>query len=707
MRWSFKLPLTLAIGGIIAAVIVTFGTQSAIEREAVEQQKKLLVEIVILRHNALEIEINSINSLILLLAELPETIEILSDFSYLYNQYVAQGTEEDFRELILSRGDGNPLAAERDTLLLAVDNLAGFVLKDKAFRELLFVDNLGHIIVSANRYAGIGEEIVNLDPAISKELIEFDSLEKGSILVTDLVPSIGGEGFSVYFVTPIVDQLDELAGYLILEYSGERIGELLAVYEGLQRTGETYLVGNDGLMRSSSRSRGNSAINNIQVSDPVTAAVLAGSERREGVVANYNGDQVISTATRFSISDDAHIIRLQGALVAQISSAEIEESLSTVRLTRIVTIALALLTLIVAGAFITRRMLRSLLQLQIQMVSLASGNFNDDITQKTQKDEIGGMARALEGFRMDAIARSEIEQRNRLLIQQFRTTHSDEARSLIRRFREFVVEVVQAFATSSTELNQTANLLNDQVVGLETTAKNASSSATQASGGVENVASASEQLSTTLQSIRSQITDSRDAINDAVSVTEVANSSARRLSETTQKIEEILELINSIAAQINLLALNATIESARAGEAGKGFSVVAGEVKNLASQTSSAIDDIASNIGAMRKVSNGVVDSLSHIRDAINEVNQFSVSIDSAFAEHAETSDRITSNMLEAARGASRISDNLADISFISVETRSASNSVLSASQELSGQSKRLALRAEKILSNIEQKVNV
>ena len=66
------------------------------------------------------------------------------------------------------------------------------------------------------------------------------------------------------------------------------------------------------------------------------------------------------------------------------------------------------------------------------------------------------------------------------------------------------------------------------------------------------------------------------------------------------EIAGVVKVITSIAEQTNLLALNATIEAARAGEAGKGFAVVANEVKELATQTATATDEIEGKIGAIQ-----------------------------------------------------------------------------------------------------------
>jgi methyl-accepting chemotaxis protein len=78
-------------------------------------------------------------------------------------------------------------------------------------------------------------------------------------------------------------------------------------------------------------------------------------------------------------------------------------------------------------------------------------------------------------------------------------------------------------------------------------------------------------------------------------------SRTRSLGEHSAQIGEILALITDLAEQTNLLALNAAIEAARAGDAGRGFSVVAAEVRKLATRSMESIDSIRSIILAAQE----------------------------------------------------------------------------------------------------------
>ncbi|MEJ2376730.1 MAG: methyl-accepting chemotaxis protein, partial [Pseudolabrys sp.] len=83
---------------------------------------------------------------------------------------------------------------------------------------------------------------------------------------------------------------------------------------------------------------------------------------------------------------------------------------------------------------------------------------------------------------------------------------------------------------------------------------------------------------------------------EAVQRAGASRAAIEALTKAANQIGDIVTVINQIAEKTNLLALNATIEAARAGEAGRGFSVVASEVKTLATQTGKSTEQIGAKI---------------------------------------------------------------------------------------------------------------
>jgi methyl-accepting chemotaxis protein len=148
----------------------------------------------------------------------------------------------------------------------------------------------------------------------------------------------------------------------------------------------------------------------------------------------------------------------------------------------------------------------------------------------------------------------------------------------------------------------------------------------------DSVAKGVQEISQAVFEITERINRTASLAHDSEEMSTQASSEVKDLVESSRSIGKVVDVIQDLADQTNLLALNATIEAARAGEAGKGFSVVANEVKTLATQTSAATSNIRDIVKSLEQNMAIVVNSIDKIGDSIAEVNnntgQVAVSID-------------------------------------------------------------------------------
>ena len=214
-----------------------------------------------------------------------------------------------------------------------------------------------------------------------------------------------------------------------------------------------------------------------------------------------------------------------------------------------------------------------------------------------------------------------------------------------------------------------SNALRDQTGSAARAARGMLGKTSEVAAAAEQSATAMRDAAHTASGLIRAIEEARREVDIAAEVaTRAAGQSAQAvevseaLSNHARAIESILGLIRDIAGQTNLLALNATIEAARAGEAGRGFAVVAQEVKNLASQTARATDDIAQKITSIQTATRQAVEANGSIRDTVGEVEALAGRIRQAMDTQAHTVTMITAAVDETAMAADSMSSTITQI---------------------------------------------
>ncbi len=299
-----------------------------------------------------------------------------------------------------------------------------------------------------------------------------------------------------------------------------------------------------------------------------------------------------------------------------------------------------LITLAVLGAlfFASATLLRApLAGLTRSVDSLSAGRYDQPVSGVNGGDEIGAIARALDGFRHDLAdgeRRRTEQEAERAVAEAERQRHEAEAQAhaeaqevavsalgegmeklvegdLIWRMRE------ESFAADARKMprdfNAAVESLQATMAGILTAARSIRAGCAEISKASDDLAQRTErgaagleQTAAALDQITSTVKRSSEGADRARQVTQSAKINAQRsgavvkeaveamggIEKSSHEITNIIGVIDEIAFQTNLLALNAGVEAARAGDAGRGFAVVAQEVRALAQRSADAAKQI-------------------------------------------------------------------------------------------------------------------
>ena len=360
---------------------------------------------------------------------------------------------------------------------------------------------------------------------------------------------------------------------------------------------------------------------------------------------------------------------------------------------------LVILLFAVLMAFGTRWALRPLVQLAEATRAIAGGDLSTPVPSIMRRDPIGLVARALDVFKTEAVAKRDLEQqaadqrrrldaereRNEAVVAEAASAQAAVVTGIAAGLERLAagdvsVRLDQAFGA---EYEQLRLNFNTAVTSLEALVEGISGRSEEIRSSVEEVTRAADDLSrrteqqaatleqtaAALDQITTTVGKTAEGARNAHSIVSRVRSGAEEsgdvirrtvdamgaIERSAAQIVQIIGVIDEIAFQTNLLALNAGVEAARAGDAGRGFAVVASEVRALAQRSAGAAKEIKALIAASSQqvaVGAKLVDASGHALHAmISQVG----SVDTVVSEIAASAAEQATGLAEVNRAVNQM----------------------------------------------------
>ena len=348
-----------------------------------------------------------------------------------------------------------------------------------------------------------------------------------------------------------------------------------------------------------------------------------------------------------------------------LTESRIQKAENKYTLLMITQTALAIGGLVIA-ALITKKLMKAIVpplkQIKEASIAISEGNFNVPLTYESH-DEFGETCVALHESQRTLKAIIEDECR---LLEEMANGNFDIRSNMPEAYVGDLKPVLTSVRKINTDLSEAICQINNGAEQVSVGAEQVSIGAQALAQGATEQASAVQELSATVNEIATSAQANAESAEQAMKLSKIAGSQVQesandieemveamgKISQASQEIEKIIAAIENIAFQTNILALNAAVEAARAGSAGKGFSVVADEVRNLASKsdesakaTKALISNSIKSVQDGEEIVQRVVKALTETKDAtataVNEIELIATKIEADASSVAQVKEGI------------------------------------------------------------------